>query len=239
MLGCQGSSQSSDAAVVEPPQVPEVRWYGHRDPWVITPALAERPILCLDPGHGGEDPGAVGPSGLRECDVVLDICELMKPALELLGWRVNLTRKADVFVGLSRRAAIANGINAALFVSMHANAFHRPEAHGFEVWTSPGDTGDADRVATNIYRAIENTFPYATGRPDLGDGDPDKEGRFTVLTKTKMGAVLVESAFISNELEESRLADPGWRMRFAGACVSGIGPASPWRAPDRAERVQW
>lgn len=189
---------------------------------------AARPLLCLDPGHGGSDPGAIGPSGLRECDIALELCRLMRPALELLGWRTCFTRAGDDFVALSRRASFAAGMKAALFVSMHCNAFKAPEAHGFEVWTSPGDTGEADRVATNIYHSVTNTFPYVTGRPDLGDGDPDKEARFTVLIKTPMPAVLVESAFITNPQEEARLADPGWRLRFAGSVVSGIGPAFPW-----------
>lgn len=187
-----------------------------------------RPVVCLDAGHGGSDPGAVGPSGLRESDIALELCLLMGPALELAGWRVEYTRKSDVYVGLSRRAALADNMGAALFVSMHCNAFKLPEAHGFEVWTSPGDTGEADRTATNIYHAVTNTFPYVVGRPDLGDGDPDKEARFTVLTKTPMPACLVEACFITNPQEEARLADPGWRLRFAGAVVSGIGSAIPW-----------
>jgi N-acetylmuramoyl-L-alanine amidase len=95
-------------------------------------------------------------------------------------------------------------------------------AHGWEVWTSPGDT-KADPIATRIYKSGKRTFPSITGRPDLSDGDPDKEARFKVLTGTTAAAVLVETAFITNPREEAWLADPGFRLRMAGAIVTGVG----------------
>jgi N-acetylmuramoyl-L-alanine amidase len=179
-------------------------------------------VVVVDPGHGGDDPGAVGPSGLRESDVALQICTHMLPALRELGWVVYTTRAHDASVALGVRCDIANSYEADLFVSVHANSFRVPQAHGFEVWTSPGDT-PADPVATRIYNSSKRTFPTITGRPDLSDGDPDKEARFKVLVGTDMPAVLVECAFISNPREEAWLADPGWRLRMAGAIVSGIG----------------
>lgn len=181
-------------------------------------------VVVVDPGHGGTDPGAIGPNGWRECDVVMDMANLLVPALRELGWVTFLTRAQDVFVPLDERCRIANDWDADLFVSIHANSFRSAMAHGFEVWTSPGDTG-ADPVATRIYNTAKRTFPTITGRPDLSDGDPDKEARFAVLVGTKMPAVLVETAFISNPTEELWLADPGWRLRMAGAIASGIGAA--------------
>ena len=188
-------------------------------------AASERPVLVLDPGHGGTDPGAVGPSGLRECDVALAVCLAMRVPLLELGWQVLYTRSDDRLVSLVERCRFSNSVKAQAFVSVHANSFYSHTAHGFEVWTSPGDT-PADPIATSIYNAVVGTFPDAIGRPDLGDGDPDKEARFKVLTGTFAAAVLVETAFISNPREEAWLADPGWRMRMAGAIVSGIGRAT-------------
>ena len=187
----------------------------------------EKPVqgqltVVVDPGHGGSDPGAVGASGLREADVVLAICNHMVPALREMGWTVYMTRAGDSALGLRTRCEIANNWDADLFISVHANSFHNRAAHGWEVWTSPGDT-PADPVATRIYNSGKRTFPTINGRPDLSDGDPDKEARFKVLTGTHMPAVLVETAFISNPREEQWLNDPGWRLRMAGAIVSGIG----------------
>jgi N-acetylmuramoyl-L-alanine amidase len=183
-------------------------------------------VIAVDPGHGGRDPGAIGPNGLRECDVVLDICHLMVPALRELGWVVYMTRAHDTFVGLSQRVQIATDYEADLLVSVHANSFRVPQAHGFEVWTSPGDTA-SDPIATRIYKSAKRTFPTITGRPDLSDGDPDKEARFTVLMGPQ-AAVLVETAFISNPREEAWLADPGFRLRMAGAIVTGVGSPPLW-----------
>ncbi len=189
--------------------------------WGGDPLLLKK--LIVDPGHGGHDPGAVGPHGLRESDVVLDICKKMVPALREGGGVVTMTRADDTYVSLVNRCKISNLAAAHVFVSVHANSFRSPMAHGFEVWTSPGDT-KADPIATRIYNEGKRTFPTITGRPDLSDGDPDKEARFKVLTGTMAAAVLVETAFISNPREEEWLADPGFRLKMAGAITTGIGP---------------
>lgn len=187
-------------------------------------SLDDLKVLVVDPGHGGSDPGAVGRSGLRECDVVLDICLHLAPAMRELGWVVYMTRAQDSYVSLGDRCKLSNTYNANVFISVHANSFRSPQAHGWEVFTSPGDTA-ADPIATRIYKSGKRTFPTITGRPDLSDGDPDKEARFKVLTGTYAAAVLVETAFISNPREEAWLADPGFRLRMAGAIATGIGPS--------------
>jgi N-acetylmuramoyl-L-alanine amidase len=92
-------------------------------------------IVALDPGHGGEDPGAIGPTGLREKDVVLAIALMLRERLQALpNVRVMLTRDADFFVPLNERVAKARRVQADLFVSIHADAFIRPEARGASVF---------------------------------------------------------------------------------------------------------
>jgi N-acetylmuramoyl-L-alanine amidase len=92
-------------------------------------------IVALDPGHGGEDPGAVGPSGLREKDVVLAVALALRDRLNALpGMRAMLTRDADFFVPLDERVRKARRVQADLFVSIHADAFFRPEARGASVF---------------------------------------------------------------------------------------------------------
>ena len=105
--------------------------------------------IVIDPGHGGHDPGAVGPTGLYEKDVVLDIALKLKKTLlaDPLN-EVFLTRKMDIFIPLEERTAIANSKNADLFVSIHTNAAPRRTAKGIETyllnWT---DDEEAMRVA--------------------------------------------------------------------------------------------
>ena len=103
-------------------------------------------IVALDPGHGGEDPGATGPSGLREKDVVLAVALMLRERLNALpGFRVMLTRDADFFVPLNERVRKARRVQADLFVSIHADAFLKPEARGASVFalSTKGATSSA------------------------------------------------------------------------------------------------
>jgi N-acetylmuramoyl-L-alanine amidase len=92
-------------------------------------------VVALDPGHGGEDPGAVGPSGLREKDVVLAIALQLREMLNARpNMRAMLTRDADFFVPLHERVRKARRVQADLFVSLHADAFFTPKARGASVF---------------------------------------------------------------------------------------------------------
>jgi N-acetylmuramoyl-L-alanine amidase len=90
--------------------------------------------IVLDPGHGGRDPGAVGPNGLKEKDVTLALAKRLKLALEERGYQVLMTRKADVYVGLEERTAMANDNGADLFISIHTNASRSRKARGVETY---------------------------------------------------------------------------------------------------------
>jgi len=177
--------------------------------------------LCLDPGHGGDDPGAVGPTGLRESDAALQISKYIRRGMLDAGWKVFCTRSEDKSVSLEDRCNIANYGFAELLLSVHCNAFSNPAAHGYETWTSRGQTL-ADPIAERIFESIGGAFPNLAPRFDKTDGDSDKESGFKVLTGSRMAAVLVEVAFISNPIEEQWLRDVGWKMRMAGAIVSSL-----------------
>ncbi len=91
--------------------------------------------IVIDPGHGGHDTGTIGPTGLMEKDVVLDVAlRLAKLLHERLGAEVILTRSTDVFIPLEERTAIANEKGADLFISIHANASHDESARGIETY---------------------------------------------------------------------------------------------------------
>lgn len=102
-------------------------------------------IVAIDPGHGGEDPGAVGPTGLREKDVVLKVgLKLAEKINARPGMRAVLTRDADFFVPLQERVAKARQVQADLFMSIHADAFITPAARGASVFAlSPSGASSA------------------------------------------------------------------------------------------------
>lgn len=125
--------------VAPPPPVAAAR------PTFTPPKIAVRPplvtnvkpfVVVLDPGHGGEDPGAIGPAGTYEKDVVLAIARQTKALLEQDNRViVFMTREEDVFIPLAERVRKARSVNADVFVSIHADAFTRPDARGSSVFT--------------------------------------------------------------------------------------------------------
>ena len=117
-----------------------------------SPALQNRIdrliVVALDPGHGGEDPGAIGPNGLKEKDVVLAVALQLRDRLNALpNMRVMLTRDEDFFVPLHERVRKARRVQADLFISIHADAFFTPQARGASVFalSQSGATSTAAR----------------------------------------------------------------------------------------------
>jgi N-acetylmuramoyl-L-alanine amidase len=115
------------APFVAAPPPPAVEMAGRTGP---------RRTIVIDAGHGGHDPGAIGATGVREKDVVLDAALQLREALESRGrYRVALTRDADRFVPLEQRVGFARGQNADLFISLHADSHSNSEACGASVYT--------------------------------------------------------------------------------------------------------
>lgn len=171
-------------------------------PTAAVPKVNKDIKIFLDPGHGGHDPGTINREfNLEEADLALVITKRIAKLLESYYY-VAMSRREDVYRSLSKRASDANRFNADYFFSIHLNSASNPNANGFELFTSPGDTA-ADPVATAIY----DEWNISAKRPDKSDGDPDKEAHFTVLKKTKMPAVLIEVGFISNRREANWVRD--------------------------------
>ncbi|GAB4344611.1 MAG: hypothetical protein Fur0042_08630 [Cyanophyceae cyanobacterium] len=169
--------------------------------------------IVIDPGHGGQDPGAVGIGGLREKDAVLDISRQVTALLEQQGVQAIMTRTDDYFVTLEGRTAMANRANANLFVSIHANAISlsRPDVNGVETYYL--QSGQA--LAQTIHNSILQTFPYMRNRGV-------RQARFYVLRHSRMPAVLVETGFVTGQQDAALLSDPRWRSQMAGAIARGI-----------------
>jgi N-acetylmuramoyl-L-alanine amidase len=126
--------------------------------------------IVIDPGHGGHDAGAVGPSGLQEKELSLDIARRVAALLqEELGVRVVLTRGRDQFVGLRERTALANRERADLFVSIHVNAAPDDAATGTETYflSNEATDGAARRAAAYENRLIAADTGTRGGAPDV------------------------------------------------------------------------
>ena len=123
---------------------------GQRDPGEAQRNEEALPLtIVLDPGHGGHDTGAIGPSGLMEKDVVLDLAlRLRKLLQDRLGVRVLMTRTGDVFVPLPERSAIANRAKADFMISLHVNAANSRGAVGFETFYFTREPSDSDARAS-------------------------------------------------------------------------------------------
>jgi N-acetylmuramoyl-L-alanine amidase len=119
-------------------------------------------VIAIDPGHGGEDPGAIGPSGLKEKDVVLAVALQLRERLNAkAGVRVLLTRDSDFFVPLGERVKKAERVQADLFVSIHADAFFTPEARGASVFAL--SQGGASSAAARWMANRENASDAVGG----------------------------------------------------------------------------
>jgi N-acetylmuramoyl-L-alanine amidase len=127
--GPSASQLADSLRTAAPPPPPEPPTPQQRD------RLNRLLIVAIDPGHGGEDPGAIGPSGLREKDVVLQVALQLRDKLNAKpGMRAMLTRDDDFFVPLHERVHKARRVQADLFVSIHADAFFTPQARGASVF---------------------------------------------------------------------------------------------------------
>jgi N-acetylmuramoyl-L-alanine amidase len=127
-------------------------------------------IVAIDPGHGGEDPGAIGPSGLKEKDVVLAVALRLRDRLNALpGLRAMLTRDDDYFVPLYDRVRKARRVQADLFISLHADAFLTPKARGASVFAL--SSGAATSAAARWMADKENNADLVGGANQRGMKD--------------------------------------------------------------------
>jgi N-acetylmuramoyl-L-alanine amidase len=162
-------------------------------------------VVVVDPGHGGDQDGALSPSGVKEKDVVLQIARRLRPKLEQLGARVVLTRTGDIGVPLTTRAAVANGLKADLFVSIHLNSMATAEGRrtsvGVETYFLSADASDASAAAA---AARENADRLA-GEPLPDPGDPVAG----ILQDLEQTAALAGSSRLAYALHERLIAALG------------------------------
>jgi len=133
-------------------------------------AKSNKKIILIDPGHGGEDPGAIGYKHSREKYITLKIAKkLAKKINQTKGMKAILTRRGDYYVGLTKRIRIAQANNASLFISIHADAVERRSARGASVYTL-SERGGSTKFAKRLERS-QNTVNQFGGIENLVDKD--------------------------------------------------------------------
>lgn len=169
-------------------------------------------LVVVDPGHGGNDPGAVGPSGTREKDVNLAVSYFLRKILMENGVSVIMARGDDSEIELQPRVDVANNNNADLFVSIHCNALDGNSPMGVETYYRTPQSVD-------FAKAIHKNMVQTLGTPDRrARGDRN----LFVIRKTSMPSVLVEIGYISNRTEEANLANSDHQKKVAQALYKGI-----------------
>ena len=220
---------------------------------------AGKPIVVIDPGHGGVDPGATSLTGAYEKNIVLAMAREVKAQLDKDNKvKCLLTRDRDVFIPLRERVAIGRAANADLFMSLHADTVADPEIRGLSVYTLSQNSSDAEAQAladkenkADIVAGIDlsNESPEVTNilidlvqRESMNLSavvanhiilEVQRETRqllqnthrfagFAVLKAPDVPSVLVETGYLSNQMDEQMLRRPEYRAKLATALARAI-----------------
>ena len=207
--------------------------------------------IVLDAGHGGQDPGAMSPWGVREKDITLKIVKYLEIELKKRGYKVVLTRGYDKYLTLEERVDVAQRYRGDLFISIHCNANRTRARSGTEIYfLTSGKVDSADRSVklartTSFWQPSQNyttrailwdlllTKNYALSVEaahifyhtfrDLGfKVKPPKEANYHVLRNAYVPAVLVETGYITNRDEERLLRKPQYERQIAEAIASSV-----------------
>lgn len=188
--------------------------------------------ICLDPGHGGEDPGKMD-GRMEEKKFTLLLSEEVEHLLKKAGFNVVRTRTRDQAVKLADRPGIANQHEADLFISLHYNAAPKRTVEGAEVYclapagtvssdggkSAPSYPGHAyDGRNTLLAYEVQKSLVRKLGMNDRGV----KRSQFMVLLTARMPAILIEGGFMTNPDEAQRIYDSEYRKKTARAIVDGI-----------------
>ena len=171
-------------------------------------------LIVIDPGHGGSASGAYYEE-IKEKDLTFPISLKLRDILEAQGYIVVMTRDDDSYMTLADRCQVANDLGADLFVSIHCNALENNTNYtGLITFYSTGST-----QGQKLAQAVQDAASAATGAINRGIRN---NSDYTVLRKTKMPAILVETGFMSNHEELMALADSAYQQRLAQGIADGI-----------------
>ncbi|MBD2386715.1 N-acetylmuramoyl-L-alanine amidase [Cylindrospermum sp. FACHB-282] len=169
-------------------------------------------LVFIDPGHGGQDPGAIGIGGVREKDIILPISKRIAEVLQQNGVSVMMARNSDYFVSLPGRVNMAQRAKADVFVSIHANSvgLSRPDVSGLETYYYDSGLSLARLVHNSILQSV-----------DVKDRRV-RRARFFVLRKSSMPSILVETGYLTGREDIAKLKNPAYQNQMAEAIARGI-----------------
>lgn len=206
--------------------------------------------IVIDPGHGGEDPGAVGSGARHEKDVVLSMAKKLSEVLTARGYTVLMTRNTNRFIPLRERTTFATQHKADLFLSIHANGSENRQAHGIETYYL--DVNSTDKASEQIAARENANSGYSIQELESllkgliqGSKSEDskrlaehvqqklvqvtgaadrgvKHARFVVLIGAKVPSILIETGFVSNPTEGKKLATSAYQHKIAIAIADGV-----------------
>ena len=154
--------------------------------------------LVIDLGHGGHDPGAIGPNKTHESDIVLAIGKELNELLKGYELEVKFTRLSNVYLSLSERAKIANDFKADYFLSIHINSATDSSVRGVEVWQYSNRNDKLNKFSKDLCEDVAKVFNVRNRGVKLSQ-------KLSVLKNTNMPAALIEVYFISNVNAEKDL----------------------------------
>ncbi len=205
------------------PDRPDVALPPPTPPTPPTPPVKPRTVgkVCIDPGHGGRDPGALSKWGLQEKEVVLATARFLKEELRARGLDARLTRDSDTFIELEDRPAIASQSGCDVFVAVHANAIRDPSYRGLEIFYWYGSWSAASAATRREGVELAQAIKRACEREGLTVRNM-RGADYKVLRYSKVPATLVEIGFLTNRTEEQALRTTAYRRRVAKAIADGI-----------------
>ena len=191
--------------------------------------------VVLDPGHGGQDSGAMC-GGVMEKDLTLDVARRVDRLLDSQGIATFMTRVGDSYVSLADRAAFANRANDSIFISIHFNEDNKPVASGVETYYAAHQIASGSALASwlpffsrppssspkeesqSLAGFIQEALVARTSSVDRGT----QAKQFFVIANVTSPAVLIEGGFITNKDELLKLASEDYRDQLAAAVADGI-----------------
>src|SRR5216110_257370 len=192
-------------------------------------------VVVLDPGHGGQDSGAMC-GGVLEKDLTLDVARRIDRLLEAEGIATLMTRMGDTYVSLADRATFANRVSNCIFVSVHFNEDNKPVSSGVETYYAAHQITAGSFVASwlpflwrplsdspnfesqSLAQYIQEALVARTGALDRGT----RAEQFFVIANVTSPAVLIEGGFLTNKEDISKVASEDYREQLAAAVTDGI-----------------
>lgn len=180
----------------------------------------DKPVIVIDPGHGGMDGGKVGVNGVKEKEINLKISLKIKEILEKDGISVVMTRTEDERLAesqvedLKARVSLMNEKKPELVVSIHQNSYHEEGVHGAQVFYY-ADSAESERAAGIIQETLKEIDPENTK-----EAKPNRT--YYILKKTEVPVVIAECGFLSNYEEAEKLADEEYQQKLAEAVAKGV-----------------